>query len=158
EQGIARAEWPARMQRLTSGRLVDAAPKDAEVWLDGGHNPSAGDAIARALPQLAEGRLAVVLGMLANKDMDAYLAPFGGRIAHIHALPVPGHDHHPPERFAAVAARWGIGCTAHDDPQAAIAAIAQDAAQAQDAAPIILIAGSLYMAGEILRLNGQLPD
>ena len=96
--------------------------------------------------------------MLANKDMDAYLAPFGGRIAHIHALPVPGHDHHPPERFAAIAARWGIGCTAHDGPQAAIAAIAQDAAQAQDAAPIILIAGSLYMAGEILRLNGQLPD
>lgn len=154
------AHWPARLQRLERGPLLAALPDAAEAWLDGGHNEAAGQAISAffTADRLHSRQIQLVIGMLANKDMDAYLAPFGGRIAHIHALPVPGHDHHPPERFAAVAARWGIGCTAHDGPQAAIAAIGQDAAQAQDAAPIILIAGSLYMAGEILRLNGQLPD
>ena len=86
--------------------------------------------------------------------MDSYLGFFAGRVAHIHALPVPGHEHHGPERLAAVATQWGIACTAHDEPTAAIRAIAAQG----DAAPKILIGGSLYLAGEILRLNDQLPD
>ncbi len=96
--------------------------------------------------------------MLANKEVDAFLAPFAGKIAHIHALPVPGHDHHPPERFAAIAAKWGIGCTAHDDARQAIDSIAAACAASGDTAPKLLIGGSLYLAGEILRLNEQLPD
>ena len=154
------AHWPARLQRLERGPLLADLPEAAEAWLDGGHNEAAGQAISAffTADRLHSRQIHLVIGMLANKDMDAYLAPFAGRVAHIHALPVPGHDHHPPERFAAIAARWGIGCTAHQGPEQAIAAIASDCKAAGDKAPLLLIAGSLYMAGEILRLNGQLPD
>jgi dihydrofolate synthase/folylpolyglutamate synthase len=71
---------------------------------------------------------------------------------------VPGHDHHPPARFAAIAARWGIGCTRQDGPNAAVRAVAAQAAQAGDDAPRLLIGGSPYLAGEILRLNTQPPE
>ena len=150
------AHWPARLQRLDHGPLLALLPAGATAWLDGGHNAGAGEAISAFFtPDRLEGhKLQLVIGMLANKDVDAFLAPFAGRIAHIHALPVPGHDHHPAERFAAIAAQWGIGCTAHADAQGAIAAIAAQG----DPAPKLLIGGSLYLAGEILRLNAQLPD
>lgn len=150
------AHWPARLQRLDHGPLLALLPAGATAWLDGGHNAGAGEAISAFFtPDRLEGhKLHLVIGMLANKDVDAFLAPFAGRIAHIHALPVPGHDHHPAERFAAIAAHWGIGCTAHADAQCAIAAIAAQG----DPAPKLLIGGSLYLAGEILRLNAQLPD
>ena len=131
-------------------------PESTEAWLDGGHNASAGEAISAFFTseRLEEQKLQLMIGMLSNKDLEAYLHPFSGRIAHIHALPVPGHDHHPPERFAAIADRWGIGCTAHAMPEDAIAAIAAGPVPAQK----LLISGSLYLAGEILRLNGQFPD
>ncbi len=150
------AHWPARLQRLERGPLIAPLPHDATVWLDGGHNAGAGEAISAFFtPERLEGQqLHLIIGMLANKDVESYLAPFAGRIAHIHALPVPGHDHHPPERFAAIAAQWGVGCTAHDGPDEAIAAVAAS----PESAPRVLIAGSLYLAGEILRLNGQFPD
>jgi dihydrofolate synthase/folylpolyglutamate synthase len=154
------AHWPARLQRLERGPLLDILPADATVWLDGGHNAGAGAAIGAWFTdeRLAGGKLHLMIGMLANKEVDSFLAPFAGKIAHIHALPVPGHDHHPPGRFAAIAAQWGIGCTAHEGPEAAIRAIATDAAARGDAAPRLLIGGSLYLAGEILRLNAQYPD
>jgi dihydrofolate synthase/folylpolyglutamate synthase len=150
------AHWPARLQRLDDGPLLDPLPKGTEAWLDGGHNAGAGEAIAAFFtPDRLDGqKLQLVIGMLSNKDLDAYLIPFAGRIANIHALPVPGHEHHPAERFAAIADLWGIPCTAHADASSAVAAIAA----AGHAAPKLLIAGSLYLAGEILRLNGQYPD
>ncbi|WP_188064650.1 bifunctional folylpolyglutamate synthase/dihydrofolate synthase [Sphingobium sp. KCTC 72723] len=150
------AHWPARLQRLDKGPLLAPLPDAATVWLDGGHNAGAGEAISAFFtPERLEGQqLALVIGMLSNKDMDSYLAPFAGRVGHIHALPVPGHEHHAPERFAGVAAQWGIGFTAYEEPTAAIRAIAAQG----DPAPKILIAGSLYLAGEVLRLNDQLPD
>ncbi|OHD02540.1 MAG: bifunctional folylpolyglutamate synthase/dihydrofolate synthase [Sphingomonadales bacterium RIFCSPLOWO2_12_FULL_63_15] len=150
------AHWPARLQRLDHGPLLALLPAGATAWLDGGHNAGAGEAISAFFtPDRLEGhKLQLVIGMLANKDVDAFLAPFAGRIAQIHALPVPGHDHHPAERFAAIAAQWGIGCTAHVDAPGAIAAIAAQG----DPAPKLLIGGSLYLAGEIFRLNAQLPD
>ena len=150
------AHWPARLQRLDHGPLLAPLPENSEAWLDGGHNAGAGEAIAAFFtPDRLEGqKLQLVIGMLSNKDLDAYLVPFAGRIAHIHVLPVRGHDHHPPERFAAIANLWGISCTAHDTAEEAIKTIAA----AGNAAPKLLIAGSLYLAGEILRLNGQYPD
>jgi dihydrofolate synthase/folylpolyglutamate synthase len=150
------AHWPARLQRLDKGPLLAPLPDAATVWLDGGHNAGAGEAISAFFTpdRLAGQQLALVIGMLSNKDMDSYLAPFAGRVGHIHALPVPGHEHHAPERFAGVAAQWGIGFTAYEEPTAAIRAIAAQG----DPAPKILIAGSLYLAGEVLRLNDQLPD
>ncbi|MEC3911506.1 Mur ligase family protein [Sphingobium sp. CR2-8] len=154
------AHWPARLQRLDHGPLLAPLPHDTTAWLDGGHNAGAGEAIGAyfSADRLEGHRLQLVIGMLANKEVDAFLAPFAGKIAHIHALPVPGHEHHPAERFAAIAAKWGIGCTAHDDVNGAIAAIAARCAAIDDTAPKLLIGGSLYLAGEILRLNDQLPD
>lgn len=151
------AHWPARLQRLDHGPLLSPLPPETEAWLDGGHNAGAGEAISAffTADRLQGGELHLIIGMLANKDVDAYLAPFAGRIAHIHALPVPGHEHHPAARFAAIAERWGIDCSAHETAAAAIAAIA---AEARASAPQLLIAGSLYLAGEILRLNQQNPD
>ena len=151
------AHWPARLQRLDHGPLLAPLPQASEAWLDGGHNAGAGEAISAffTADKLAGRKLHLIIGMLANKDVDAFLAPFAGRIAHIHALPVPGHDHHPPSRFAGIAEQWGVGCTPHSSPAEAIQAVATDT---QDQAPLLLIAGSLYLAGEILRLNEQYPD
>ena len=151
------AHWPARLQRLDHGPLLSPLPQASEAWLDGGHNAGAGEAISAffSAEKLAGRKLHLIIGMLANKDVDAFLAPFAGRIAHIHTLPVPGHDHHSPSRFAAIAGQWGVGCTPHSNPAEAIQAVATDT---QDQAPLLLIAGSLYLAGEILRLNEQYPD
>lgn len=150
------AHWPARLQRLDPGPLLAPLPEGTEVWLDGGHNAGAGQAISAFFTddRLDGSKLQLVIGMLENKDLGAYLAPFAGRVRHIHALPVPGHECHAPERFAAIAAQWGIACTAHADPVAAIRTLAEGA----DPADKVLIAGSLYLAGEILRLNEQIPD
>ncbi|MDV5822507.1 bifunctional folylpolyglutamate synthase/dihydrofolate synthase [Sphingobium naphthae] len=154
------AQWPARLQRLDHGPLLATLPTGTSAWLDGGHNAGAGEAIAAyfTTERLEGGKLHLIIGMLANKDIDAFLAPFAGVVGHIHALPVPGHDHHAPARFAAIADRWGIGSTAHESPEAAISAVAASAAAAGEAAPKLLIGGSLYLAGQILRLNAQLPD
>jgi dihydrofolate synthase/folylpolyglutamate synthase len=151
------AHWPARLQRLEQGPLLAPLPEGTTAWLDGGHNAGAGEAIGAyfSADRLEGQKLHLIIGMLANKEVDAFLAPFAGKISHIHALPVPGHDHHPPERFAAVAAQWSIGCTAHAEPAEVIRAVA---AAAGDVPPKLLIGGSLYLAGEILRLNEQLPD
>lgn len=148
------AQWPARLQRLDFGPLLAGLSRDTTVWLDGGHNAGAGEMLGAFFDakRLAGGQMQLIVGMLANKDVEAFLTPLAGKVAHIHVLPVPGHDHHPAERFAAIAARWGIGCTAHADPHAAISAAAAALPQT------ILIGGSLYLAGEILRLNDQLPD
>lgn len=150
------AHWPARLQRLDHGPLLAPLPDATTAWLDGGHNAGAGEAISAFFTsdRLEGQKLQLLIGMLANKDVDAFLSPFAGRIAHIHALPVPGHEHHGADRFAAIATRWGIGCTAHEEPTAAIRAIAA----LGEPAPKLLIGGSLYLAGEILRLNDQLPD
>jgi dihydrofolate synthase/folylpolyglutamate synthase len=149
------AQWPARLQRLDPGPLLAPLPADASVWLDGGHNASAGEMLGQYFDgeHLAGERLQLVIGMLDNKEIDAFLAPLEGKVGHIHALPVEGHAHHPAERFAAIAARWGIGCTAHYGPQDAIETIAG----IKPASPI-LITGSLYLAGQVLRMNGQYPD
>lgn len=150
------ANWPARLQRLDKGPLLAALPDDAAAWLDGGHNAGAGEAIARYFHTdiLQGGRLHLIIGMLANKDIDAFLAPFAGKIEHIHALPVPGHDHHPAERFEHVARAWQVGFSVHEEPASAVRMIAGS----QSTSPKLLFAGSLYLAGQLLRLNDQLPD
>lgn len=140
EQGIARAEWLARMQRLTSGTLVASAPRDAEIWLDGGHNPDAGAAIAR---HFADQRLHLIVGMLANKDPRAITAPLGERVASLQAVPVPGHEHH-------MAKAFGPSALATPDVAIALSALPDDGLP-------VLICGSLYLAGEVLRLNREIP-
>ena len=159
EQGIARAEWPARMQRLTSGRLVDAAPKDAEVWLDGGHNPDGGRVVADALGDLEERvsrPLVVVVGMMGNKDAGGFLANFAGQTRHTIAVKIPDQDNAmPPDVLADSARHLGMRVETAASVEAALGAIAR---LAYDVPPRILITGSLYLAGHVLAENGTLPQ
>ncbi len=149
------ATWPARLQRLTRGPLVDRlGGEDRPIWLDGGHNPAAGEVLGRFFDaeRVPESGLSLLIGMLANKDMEGFLAPLRGRIAHIHSVPVAGHEHHSPAEFAALAAQWGVAHSAHEDIGHAANAIGVETGRP------LLIAGSLYLAGEVLRLNEQYPD
>lgn len=153
------ATWPARLQRLAPGPLTGRLPQGAAVWVDGGHNPSAGAAIAAALDGILSAgrgeapRLALVLGMLANKDIGGFLAPFASRIDTLIAVPVAGHDHHAPAKAARVAAALGVPrVSAATTIPAALDAIAKAATPAT-----VLIAGSLYLAGVALSENGEPP-
>ncbi len=158
EQAAVATRWPARLQRLSRGPLT-APLGDVPIWLDGGHNASAGEAIAAALPRLLDGcgarRVTVISGMLANKDAGGFLAPFAGMVDTFVAVPVPGHACHAPADLLRVAAELGIAnrLTAHDIP----AALAQVAA-ARPHPDAVLIAGSLYLAGEVLSGNDEAPD
>ena len=125
EAGIIGAEWPARMQRLASGALVDQAPQDAELWLDGGHNAEGGRVVAAALGDLEERvsrPLVVIVGMMANKDAAAFLANFAGLTRHIIAVPIPDRDNAmPPERLADAARALGMRVETAGSVEAALA-------------------------------------
>ncbi|KQW19370.1 bifunctional folylpolyglutamate synthase/dihydrofolate synthase [Afipia sp. Root123D2] len=158
EQGIARAEWPARMQRLVSGALVAQAPKDSEVWLDGGHNADGGRVVAAALGDLEERvsrPLVIVTGMMGNKDAGGFLANFAGLTRHIIAVPIPDQDNAmAPDILADAARRLGMRVEIAESVEAALRRIA---ALAYEVPPRILITGSLYLAGHVLAENGTLP-
>ena len=147
------AEWPARLQRLATGPLPALLPPGSELWLDGGHNPAAGRAIADFFRnRLAPGQaFHLILGMLANKDLRGFLEPFAGSGAHIYAVPVPGHAHH--DAAEVIAAAESLGLTA-EDADGAPSALRNIAAQE---APVVLIGGSLYLAGTVLVANDTLP-
>lgn len=151
------ARWPARMQRLAAGPLADLLPPGSELWLDGGHNEAAARSVSAALRDVAGGRpVHLVLGMLANKDAAGLLAPFAPRAASLTAVPVGGHDHHAPATLAATADRLGIPAAAvAPDVATALRGIARAAI---DTPPVVLILGSLYLAGEVLAANDELPD
>lgn len=152
------AQWPARLQQLDRGPLTDLLPSGSRVWLDGGHNPAAGEAIAAHFRDGATDArpLHLILGMLANKDPLGLLKPFVGLATSISTVPVPGHEHHSPAALAALASDLGIAGLAADDPQAALARIARTSDPA--AAPAVLMLGSLYLAGTILAANDQPPN
>jgi dihydrofolate synthase/folylpolyglutamate synthase len=159
ESGIAKAEWPARMQLLTHGRLKALAPADSELWLDGGHNAEGGRAVAAALGDLEERvprPLVLIIGMLANKDSAGFLAHFAGIARHVIAVPIPRQDKSlPADHVAGTARAIGIPAEGRGSLEDALAAIG---ALNLDPAPRILIAGSLYLAGEALALNGTPPQ
>ena len=136
-EGIRSARWPARMQRLAPGPLTG----DRIIWLDGGHNPDAGAMIAR---HFAGERLHLVIGMLEAKNPQALIAPLADSIGSITVVPVPGHEWHP-------AIAFGPEARSADDVPTALAALPDDGLP-------VLVSGSLYLAGEVLRLNDELPD
>jgi dihydrofolate synthase/folylpolyglutamate synthase len=158
EAGIIGAEWPARMQRLTTGRLMALAPAGSEIWLDGGHNAAGGRVAAAALGDLEERvprQLVIIAGMMANKDAGGFLANFAGQTRHIIAVPIPGEDKAmPPDRLADAARQLGMRVEISDGIEAALTSLARLAYQAP---PRILITGSLYLAGHVLDLNGTPP-
>ncbi|WP_371433078.1 folylpolyglutamate synthase/dihydrofolate synthase family protein [Novosphingobium sp.] len=143
-RGIPAARWPARLQRLGAGPLTALAGNRA-VWLDGGHNPDAGLAIARHFAGGA--KIHLVTGMLANKDPSAIIAPLADRLLSLSIVPAPGHDAHRPEDFAPFTT---LPARSFANVAEALAALPPEGD--------VLIAGSLYLAGDVLRRNREVPD
>jgi dihydrofolate synthase / folylpolyglutamate synthase len=158
EAGIVNAEWPARMQRLVSGALVDRGPQGCEIWLDGGHNPEGGRVAAAALGDLEERvsrPLVVIAGMMANKDAAGFLANFAGLTRHIMAVPIPDRDNAmPTDRLADAARALGMRVENSASVEAALRTLS---GLAYEVPPRILITGSLYLAGHVLAINGTPP-
>jgi dihydrofolate synthase / folylpolyglutamate synthase len=138
------AHWPARLQRLAPGPLVD----DREVWLDGAHNEAAGASVAAHFKAMGK-PLHLITGILTNKDARGLLAHFRGVAMRLTAVPVPGHPCHPPETVAAIGRALGIESEVAESVEAALA---------QAEMPVTLVMGSLYLAGVVLEANGQRPD
>lgn len=151
-EGLKRAQWPARMQRLGAGKLYDHVPRDTELWLDGGHNPSAGRALARAFSEINERHsrpLILIWGMLNTKDAASFVESFAGLAERIVTLSIPGE----PNAVSAVvlsdiAKAQGFESLAAPSLEAAL----QSASETADAR--ILICGSLYLAGHVLATHG----
>ncbi|NOC92627.1 folylpolyglutamate synthase/dihydrofolate synthase family protein [Ruegeria sp. HKCCD6604] len=148
EAAVTKAEWPARMQRLKSGPLVDQAPQ-AEIWLDGGHNAAAGIALADVLTNLPQKPTHMICGMLNTKDVTGYLAPLAEKATSLTAVSIPGETATlSAEETAAAAARVNLPASTADSVSDALKVIADNDPQAR-----VLICGSLYLAGKILQEN-----
>jgi len=152
--GIAGAVWPARFQRLTAGPLADRAKAaGADLWLDGGHNPHAGTAVARALGDLAarDGRpVALISGLLANKDATGFFTPFAALKAEVFTVTFEGHAAASAAQTAAAAELAGLRAHACDSLEDALGK-----ALALSPTPHVLICGSLYLAGEVLAMSPE---
>ena len=149
EAAVTKAYWPARMQRLQTGPLVDAA-KGCELWLDGGHNPAGGIAVAATLARMPKKPTHLIVGMLNTKDIAGYLRPIAAQAASLTAVSIPGEANTlsaSETQTAALAA--GLAATVAESVLGAVQAIAP-----ADPGARILICGSLYLAGSILRENG----
>jgi len=149
EAAITHAEWLARMQHLRKGPLIDAAPA-AELWLDGGHNEAAGEALAEALTRLPKRPLHIICGMLKTKNIADYLRPLAGMADSFQGVSIPGETATLPA-LKTVAAALAQGFQASEAPnvEQAVANVAAKCPHAR-----ILICGSLYLAGDVLRSNG----
>lgn len=163
--GLQTVRWPARLQKLTRGPMVtslSARLPGAEIYLDGGHNEAAAHILAEWLAAQKPRPVHLVLGMLASKAHNKYLAALfhsygDGPKMHVHAVPIAGNENAlSPQDLAAAAQKAGFTASAHDNPAAALTAIeaaiettSEGASEGGDA--IVLIAGSLYLAGAVLQ-------
>jgi dihydrofolate synthase/folylpolyglutamate synthase len=154
-KGLASVEWPARLQKLSRGPLVEALPPGSELWLDGGHNEDCGLALARMASDWASEPaplpLYLVFGMLTTKDASGFLRPLARHARAARAVPFPeGHSAYTPAEACAKAAEVGLDCA----PANSIGAALEDLLASQPAPMRILICGSLYLAGDVLARNG----
>jgi len=160
DRAMQRVDWPGRMQRLASGRLVELAPEGSEIWLDGGHNPGAGAVIAESLAEQEERfprPLFLIAGMISTKDQTGFFRAFNGLARHVFTVPVnqseAGVD---PAELAVRAEDAGLS----SEPVASVANalnLLRETWGAFETPPRILIAGSLYLAGAVLAENGTPP-
>ena len=146
EAAVTQAQWPARMQRLSDGPLAGKAP-EGELWLDGGHNPPAGQALAAALAEMPKRPTHLICGMLNTKDIAGYLRPLAAEAASLTAVSIPGEAATLPAQATADAAREvGFETAEAESVTAALEAIIAREPHAR-----VLICGSLYLAGSVLR-------
>jgi dihydrofolate synthase/folylpolyglutamate synthase len=137
------------MQRLRHGPLIDLAPQ-VELWLDGGHNPAGGEAIAATLARMPKRPTHLICGMLNTKDVTGYMRPLAPQVTRLHAVSIPGEKNTlPAEATRDAALTAGIDATTAPSVAEALTTIT-----ATDPHARVLICGSLYLAGHILRENG----
>jgi dihydrofolate synthase / folylpolyglutamate synthase len=153
-KGLASVDWPARLQKLSRGPLVDALPPASELWLDGGHNEDCGLVLARQAAEWAKEPgalpLHLIFGMLTTKDASGFLRPLARFARTARAVPVEGHAAYTPQEACVRAAEVGLDCLPANDVGAAL----EDLLATQPAPMRILICGSLYLAGTVLARNG----
>ena len=159
EKGLSTVDWPARLQRLTRGPLIEAAPRGAEIWLDGGHNPHGAEAVSRAIADMeehGERPLYLICGMLANKDALSFLRCFDGLARQIATVTIPGEANSlGAGALYDIARRAGLDAAPAEDLDDAMLQVnAWSRLDEGDVPPRILICGSLYLAGVVLRENG----
>ena len=159
EKGLRTVDWPARLQRLSHGPLVADAPDDAEIWLDGGHNPHGAAAVSRAIADLEEKierPLYLICGMLKNKDAKGFLSAFRGLARHVVTVAIPGEAASMGAGALYDAARAaGLDAAPAEDLEDAMLQLnAWARAHGRETPPRILICGSLYLAGKVLAENG----
>lgn len=142
------AKWPARLQKLSPGPLRDLLPKDTELWLDGGHNVNAGEALAVHFESYGDYSIHLVIGMLANKDPAAIIKPLESKVAGITVVPVESHAAHNADDFAQI----GMPLGSAPNVKEAMRIVAARKPES------VLITGSLYLAGTVLTANQQPPD
>lgn len=148
EAAMTNADWPARMQRLTSGVLVDLAGS-ADLWLDGGHNPAAGKAIAATLATLPARPTHIICGMLNTKEYTGFLKPLAACAQSLTAVAIPGEANSlPAQSIAEAATQLGLRSSAADSVEQALTALTFQHPNAR-----IVICGSLYLAGHVIRQN-----
>jgi len=142
------AQWPGRMHFLIAGPLTHLLPSDTEVWVDGGHNVSAGLALAKHFADYEAGSIDLVIGMLDNKDPAAILTSLQEKLASVTVIPVPAHESHALGDYPKVNAPVSEA----SDIKAALQSLSLGTGKT------VLIAGSLYLAGDVLKANEQIPD
>ena len=153
-KGLTSVDWPARLQKLSRGPLVEAMPPGGELWLDGGHNEDCGIVLARQAAEWAKEPaplpLYLIFGMLTTKDAAGFLRPLARHARSARAVPIEGHAAYTPQEAGARAADVGLDCVPANDIGAAL----EDLLATQPAPMRILICGSLYVAGYVLARNG----
>ncbi len=156
EHGLSHAEWPARLERLPEGgALYSYVEEGTEIWLDGGHNAAGGQAIAHALAEFDERvprAVHLIWGMMETKDAHAFIAPFKGLVERVYTVPIPEEAN----AFSAEALgrdRRERRLRGHARPHSVPHALMQSRA-ALRLPGRVLICGSLYLAGNVLKLHG----
>jgi dihydrofolate synthase/folylpolyglutamate synthase len=148
--GLRHIDWPARLQLLHRGPLVDAVPPGWELWLDGGHNPAAGEVLGDVVAGWHDRPLYLIVGMMNTKDAAGFIAPLAKHAGALWAVTIPGEKNAlPAEAIAAAAASVGLRAQTADSVLAAIRDIPM-----HDGNGRVLICGSLYFAGKVLAENG----
>jgi dihydrofolate synthase/folylpolyglutamate synthase len=158
ETGMTRVEWPARMQRLSHGKLLSLLPAESELWLDGGHNADGGRVIAAALADLEERvsrPLVLIVGILSTKDSEGFLRNFSGLARRVITVPIHQDKAVPAAELAEIAGSVGIPSMSRDTVESALTVAGR---LDLSPAPRVLITGSLYLAGEVLAANGTPPE
>ncbi len=148
-RGLQGIEWPARLQRLTRGPLVDGLPPGTELWLDGGHNQAGGEVLAQHAKTWRDRPLHLVFGMLTTHDARGFLQALARDAVDVGTVAIPGEaNSRTAEDTAAAARAAGLSAQSYSSVADAVAAAA-----ARPGPSRILICGSLYLAGTVLAEN-----